>query len=37
LAIRSRLGWRASVIAPTVVTAAGMKIGDKTIKRPMAI
>jgi hypothetical protein len=37
LAIRSGLRWRASAIAPTAVTAAGTRTGNKTIKTTMAI
>jgi hypothetical protein len=37
LAIRSRLRWRAAAIAWNAVMAAGMRTGDKTIKRNMAI
>jgi hypothetical protein len=37
LAIRSGLRWRASAIAPTAVTAAGTRTGNKTIKTTTAI
>src|ERR1700733_9478022 len=37
LAIRSGLRSRASAMAPTAVTAAGTRTGNKTIKRTMAI